>query len=119
MHSGSSAGAERRLCGVDFAHAERVNRALLDQHGIALPGGGHIDDGSCNELGQRIVSVSDADIDQRGFIRRSHDLDFVRAEMAASYQSVNGHWLTRASAFHVAPDGVNSASRDGLSQCML
>jgi hypothetical protein len=51
----------------------------------------HGDNRFCNKLGDRIVSVGDAYLNQGGFISGLHDLDFIGAEGTVSNQFVDRH----------------------------
>jgi hypothetical protein len=58
---------------------------------ITFAAGGHVDNRFCDKLGDGIISVGNAHVEQGRFISRLHDLDFIGTEGTVSNQSVDRH----------------------------
>src|SRR5262249_44740173 len=58
---------------------------------VTLAAGAHVDNCLGNQLGDRIVPVGDAHVDQGRFISGLHDLDFIGAKRTVRNQFVNRH----------------------------
>src|SRR5215510_1688499 len=65
-----------RLGGDSPANAQRIDRAPLNDPGIALPRCYDVYDRSRDQLGDGVVTLGDAEIDERAFVSRAHDGDF-------------------------------------------
>ena len=89
------AEAGRQLGGSDYAHAQRIQRALLYGIRRALSYRTHVDDRLGDKFHERVMSSNQYQIGQGAFISNNHCFDRIGAEASGGRQTMNGDDIIR------------------------